>query len=91
MLAFKYNARLCNLLTSFNHRLAPLLIISVVQNVPFLICCVLGGGARFSSFCTEVPGPGNEDHPQLASLVNQQVNRAGLEGLGLHDTKRPGI
>lgn len=90
MLAFKYNARLCNLLTSFNRRLAPLLIISVVQNVPFLIWCVSGGG-RFSSFCTEVPGPGNENHPQLASLVNQQVNRAGLEGLGLRDTKRPGI
>lgn len=46
MLAFKYNAILCNLLTSFNHRPAPRLIISVVQNVPFLICCVSGWGGR---------------------------------------------
>lgn len=76
MLAFKYNAILCNLLTSFNHRPAPRLIISVVQNVPFLICCVSGWGGRggrLGSFCTVVPGHGNENHPQLVSLVNQPM------------------
>lgn len=72
MLAFKYNARLCNLLTSFNHRLAPLLIISVVQNVPFLICCVLGGGRVLAHFALRCQVPVTRiTHSQRVWLINR--------------------